>query len=82
MITKLNGARWILVALLILAISILSTPFQSSAPAFAEESAVGPEVGHHLLDFTLPQVDGDDINLYEQIEQYDVILIYFFYAAT
>jgi hypothetical protein len=40
------------------------------------------QIGTVAPDLILPQVDGDPITLSEEIAKYDVILLYFFYAAT
>lgn len=53
--------------------------------AFPEEPVVGVHVAEKAVDFTLPVVgtNGDEeVNLYEQVEKYDVVLLYFFFAAT
>ena len=50
--------------------------------AFSDEPEVATQVGQQAPDFTLPQLDGEPINLYETVAQYDVTLLYFFYAAT
>jgi peroxiredoxin len=49
-----------------------------------EAQTTGIQVGELAPDFTLPVVgvDGERVNLYEQIEQYDVILLYYFLAAS
>jgi len=59
----------------------------SGLPSVADEAEslpVGVEVGMKAPDFTLPVLDGegDTVTLYEQVEQYDAIILYFFYAAT
>ncbi len=59
----------------------------SGLPSAADEPESAPasvEVGMKAPDLTLPVLDGDDekINLYEQVETYDAIMLYFFFAAT
>lgn len=43
---------------------------------------VGSHVGNRALDFTLPQLDGEPVTLSAEVEKRDVVLLYFFYAAT
>ena len=50
--------------------------------AFSDEPEVGTQVGQQAPDFTLPQLDGEPVTLSDAVTQYDVTLLYFFYAAT
>jgi len=38
--------------------------------------------GQRAPDFTLPQLGGDPMSLSDALSQCDVVLLYFFYAAT
>lgn len=46
-----------------------------------EVPEIGVQVGNRAPDFTLPDLDWNPVNLYEQIEKYDVVLLYYFSAA-
>lgn len=53
--------------------------------AFSEEPAEGVHVGDKAVDFTLPLVGSngeEDLTLSDEIEKYDVIMLYFFFAAS
>ncbi len=45
---------------------------------------VGTQVGQQAPDFELPTIDGGDerVQLYDQVEKNDVVVLYFFLAAS
>lgn len=63
---------------------VIILAFAVSALPEENEQTTGVHVGELAPDFTLPTIEADEdpVNLYEQIEQHDVVLLYFFFAAT
>lgn len=49
-----------------------------------EAVAEGVQLGQKAPDFTLPRVDveGEKLNLYEQVSQYDAVFLCFFLVST
>jgi len=45
---------------------------------------VGTQVGQKAPDFSLPTIQGGNerVTLYDQVEQHDVVVLYFFLAAS
>jgi len=68
--------------LLVLALGFLSTV--DKVGVADEGIAVGVQVGEKAPDFTLPRVDveGEKLNLYEQVSQYDAVFLCFFLVST
>ena len=81
---KLNWAKTILWVLLVgLAIGATIAPVPTFAEASNAAVEIGYDVGQKAPDFTLPQLeDGTPFTLHEQVESYDVTVLYFFFAAT
>ncbi len=77
----LLGTLGALVAALALAcvpVAPLSLAQDAPAPADGE---IGLPLGASAPDFTLPDLDGNPLQLYERMEEYAVTLLHFFYAA-
>ena len=69
-------------ALLVLVLGFL---FTFGTMSVADEGiAVGVQVGQKAPDFTLPRVDvdGEKLNLYELVSQYDAVFLCFFLVST
>lgn len=55
----------------------------SAMGVYSEEPEIGVRQGQKAPDFTLPVVGSDEeVTLSEEIEKYDVTILYFFFAAT
>jgi len=52
--------------------------------ALPQEPDVGTQIGQKAPDFELPTIEGGDerVTLYDQVETYDVVVLYFFLAAS
>lgn len=78
-------ARWrVITIVLVLMLSLMSI---NALTEESDEPVLGVHIGNLAPDFDLPLLVGPDdegvtVNLYEQIEEYDVIILYFFFAAT
>ncbi len=79
--------KWTKAFLWVVLIGLTATTTTDPIITYAEASNVSVEIGYDVgqqaPDFTLPQLGGGDpIQLQEQVEQYDVTVLYFFFAAT
>jgi hypothetical protein len=68
---------------LISAALVLLMALSIGVTALADEPEIGVYEGYKAPDFSLPNLDGGDhVVLYDELEKYDVVILFFFYAAT